>query len=117
MKKIFSSVIGVDQGDVLIFSDFDSGGSMWTGKGQRARRVRVDFPTAFREEPSVHVSLKMMDMAQNSNQRFDLLVEEVSEQGFTAIFKTWGDTKIARASMHWLAIGPTFNDDDWVDID
>ena len=25
MKKIFSSVIGVDQGDVLIFSDFDSG--------------------------------------------------------------------------------------------
>lgn len=116
MKKIFASVLGVDQGDALIFSDFDNDGEMWTGIGKRERSIDIKFSGEFRDAPSVHTSLKMMDMAQNSNQRFDLLVEDVTVFGFKLLFKTWGDTKIARASVHWMAIGPTNNDDDWADI-
>ena len=37
--------------------------------------------------------------------RADLTAENVSEKGFHLVFRTWGDTRVARVRADWLAIG------------
>ena len=41
--RLGSSRTGIAQGDVEVFSEFDSGGSMWTGEGERERRLHLRF--------------------------------------------------------------------------
>ncbi len=113
MKKLRNQLIGVDQGTKILFSDFEDGGDMWTGEGPRARSIPVTFSTEFRIVPSVHVSLNMWDLDQTTNHRADISVENISATGFDIIFKTWGDTKIARARAAWLAIGEIAAEDEW----
>jgi len=43
MQRIDSPRIGVDQGDIEIFSEFEEGGAMWSGDGPRERRRHVRF--------------------------------------------------------------------------
>lgn len=105
--------IGVLQGDDVMFSDFEDGGEMWTGKGPRERRHRVIFREVFRELPAVHVSLSMWDMHSANNDRADVAAEMISNTGFDVVFRTWGDTRVARARIRWMAIGPVGNSDDW----
>ena len=59
MKKINSNVIGIDQGEETLFSDFENGGDMWTGEGSRERRATVRFSERFREPPNVMVSVSL----------------------------------------------------------
>ncbi|MBY5974409.1 H-type lectin domain-containing protein [Pseudooceanicola marinus] len=113
MKKLTTNVIGIDQGDMVMFSDFQDGGEMWTGTGPRERRRRVTFDEPFREVPSVHCALSMWDMDNGSNLRGDLETENIGRDGFDAVFKTWGDTRIARARIRWIAIGPVRGEGDW----
>ncbi len=117
MTKILSSALAMDQGNVLIFSDLEDGGDMWTGKGDRSRTARVIFTEQFRERPMVSFAIKMIDADQSVNLRYDLILEDVSATGFDIRMKTWGDTKIARASINWSAIGAAFGDGDWDDVD
>lgn len=86
---------------------------MWTGSGPRELRKSLKFNDKYSSPPIVHVSLSMWDMDQKTNQRADISVEEITETGFTVVFKTWGDTRVARVRADWLAIGPVSNDDDW----
>jgi hypothetical protein len=104
---------GVDQGTITLFSDFESGGEMWTGTGPREARLKVTFSAPFRSVPSVHVTLSMLDIDRRHNQRFDLAAEAVTASGFEAVFRTWDDTKIARARATWMAIGALEDEDDW----
>ncbi len=113
MKLLSSSTIGITQGDDVLFSDFEDEGEMWTGKGPRERRRRVDFDRAFLKPPSVFVALSMWDMDSTNNVRADVSSENGDETGFEIVFKTWGDTRVARARVRWMAIGPVVNDDDW----
>ena len=53
MKRLRSHTIGVDRGDVMLFSDYEDGGPMWTGWGQTVRQRRVTLLRPFREEPIV----------------------------------------------------------------
>ena len=46
MKRIASHLIGIDQGDLMLFSDYEDDGEMWTGEGARERVVPVIFATA-----------------------------------------------------------------------
>jgi hypothetical protein len=117
MTKILSSALAIDQGDVLVFSDLEDGGEMWTGKGDRSRTARVNFREQFREKPMVSLGIKMIDADGGANLRYDLILEDVSATGFNIRFKTWGDTKIARASVNWGAIGAAYSDNDWDDVD
>ena len=48
-----------------------------------------------------------------TNLRADLTAEHVSEKGFHLVFRTWGDTRIARIRADWTAIGPVRDEDDW----
>lgn len=113
MKKYLGSLIGVDQGNDEVFSEFAEGGSMWTGNGQRERRKHVRFSEPFRTEPVVQVSLSLWDMDQRANIRADITAEKVTRTGFDLVFRTWADTRVARVRMSWMAIGEIRSEDDW----
>lgn len=113
MKRMRNHLIGVDQGDLVVFSDFETGGEMWTGRGQRERTKRVSFEEPFRHIPVVQVSLSMWDMDAGAVLRGDLSAEAITEEGFDCVFRTWGDTRIARIRVNWLAFGEMRQSDDW----
>jgi hypothetical protein len=113
MHRFPGAVMAVDQGDEEVFSDFDTGGEMWTGQGERQRRRAVRFSAPFKSPPVVHVALSLWDMDQGANIRADIGTERVTEQGFDLVFRTWADTRVARVRMSWLAIGEVHHDDDW----
>jgi H-type lectin domain-containing protein len=113
MKRLRNHLVGVDQGSIFLFSDFENGGPMWSGNGIRRCQTKVKFSHAFKTAPAVHVSLDMLDMDKSTNQRADLSVDNISTRGFDIVFKTWDDTKIARVRAAWLAIGEFPGDDEW----
>ncbi|MGR3530942.1 MAG: H-type lectin domain-containing protein, partial [Sulfitobacter sp.] len=45
--------------------------------------------------------------------RADIRCENISEDGFDLVFRTWGDTRIARVRAAWMSIGPLSQKDDW----
>ena len=114
MRYLKSHLIGVDQGSELLFSDFQDGGAMWTGQGKREYRRTCQFKHPFATPPTLQVSMSMWDMDRRANQRADLSAENVTAEGFDIVFRTWGDTRIARVRADWMAIGPVEGDeDDW----
>lgn len=113
MRSFAGHILGVDQGSVVLFSDFEEGGPMWSGEGPREVRRRIDFEDGFRAPPAVHVSLTMWDIDGGPNARVDLAAETVEATGFTLVFRTWGDSRIARVRAGWLAIGEIWGDGDW----
>lgn len=113
MKRLRNHWIGIDQGDNVLFSDFEDGGEMWTGTGPRERRRRVSFGETFRSPPVVHVALSLSDLHHATNVRTDIAAEAVDVAGFDVVFRTWGDTKVARARVRWLAIGELRDSDEW----
>ena len=113
MKRIRNHLVGVDQGSSVLFSDFEHDGEMWAGTGPRAYRQAVVFAEAFRAPPAVQVTLSMWDMDQKTNTRADIAAENVTEAGFDIVFRTWGDTRVARVRADWLAIGELRHSDEW----
>ncbi len=113
MKRLRSSLVGVDSGDVVLFSDFEDGGEMWTGRGQRERRRHIKFGENYREVPTVMVSISLWDMDASAVLRADVVAEAVTEKGFDMVFRTWGDTRVARVRMQWTSIGELREADDW----
>ncbi|MEM6759868.1 MAG: H-type lectin domain-containing protein [Pseudomonadota bacterium] len=113
MKRLRNHLIGVDQGHVILFSDFEDGGEMWTGRGQRERRRRVAFAEPFRAVPSVQVSISMWDVDTDTPLRADISAETVTVDGFDLVFRTWGDTRVARVRAAWLALGELRQADEW----
>jgi len=113
MKRMSSSSVGIQQGSRVLFSDFADGGAMWTGSGPRESRHAVRFAESFGAAPAVTVGISMWDMDQKTNLRADIQAEQVTEAGFHLVFKTWGDTRVARIRADWLAIGPVRDEDLW----
>lgn len=113
MKRLRGSTVGVDQGNFELFSDFASGGDMWTGSGARERRKFVPFSAQYREIPAVHLTLSLWDMDSSANLRADLQADNITLKGFDMVFRTWGDTRVARVRMSWMAIGEVASEDDW----
>lgn len=113
MKKLIGSRIGIDQGDDEVFSEFATGGDMWTGEGSRERRKRIRFSEPFRVPPAVHVGLSLWDVDQRANVRAELVAEKIGKEAFDLVFRTWADTRIARVRLSWMAIGEVSSEDDW----
>ncbi len=86
---------------------------MWTGSGDRERRKSLLFDRPFLKPPSVFVALSVWDIDNQTNARADISADAITEEGFDVVFKTWGDTRIARARVRWMAIGPVQGEDDW----
>ena len=113
VRHFAGSLVGVDRGSVMLFSDFENGGPMWTGHGPREVRHLITFKSAFKGIPVVQANISMWDMDRRTNMRGDLSVEEITATGCTIVFKTWDDTRIARLRADWLAIGEIPAEDDW----
>jgi hypothetical protein len=113
MNRMNGNTVGVESGETVLFSDFEDGGEMWTGSGQRERRRRIVFSTPFKEPPTVQSSLALWDVDNATVMRADLRSENVAEDGFDLVFRTWGDTRIARVRIAWFAIGPLAQEEDW----
>lgn len=113
MHRIESHLVGIDRGSVILFSDFEDGGEMWTGNGPRVTRKAIAYSKPYMAAPIVHVSLSMWDMSQKTNSRADISAEEISATGFFIVFRTWGDTQVARVRADWLSIGKVRDEDDW----
>ncbi len=113
MKRLSHHLIGADQGSVMMFSDYADNGPMWTGDGPREKRRSVTFAEPFRSLPMVQVSISMWDMDGDTNQRADLRAEKITEKGFDLVFRTWGDSRVARIRADWLALGEIAGEDDW----
>ncbi len=86
---------------------------MWSGKGERVRRVAIEFSEPFLSVPVVHLGFAMWDISNAANTRVELAAEDITATGFTAVFQTWGDTKVARLRANWMAIGEVENDEIW----
>ncbi|MBU9698081.1 H-type lectin domain-containing protein [Rhodobacteraceae bacterium HSP-20] len=113
MKRIGANSVGIEQGSRQLFSDYATNGVMWTGSGDRESRTVVAFSEPFILPPAVMVGVSLWDMDHETNMRADLVAENVTEAGFHLVFRTWGDTRIARLRADWTAIGPVRDPDDW----
>lgn len=116
MKIFVNKAIAIDQGDVVLFTDFVDGGDMWTGQGARERRRKITFETPFKSEPVVHVALSLWDMDSATNARADVSADHITANGFDVVFRTWSDTRVARVRVRWMAIGEAYHEDDWQDM-
>lgn len=112
MRRIDSYLLGIDSGSDLLFSHHEDGGLMWTGKGDREVRRAVSFSKRFRCPPTVIVNITLWDMDRSRNQRADLCAENVTDAGFDMVFRTWGDTKVARIRAGWTALGEVEHPED-----
>lgn len=113
MLRLQNKMIGIDQGSQMLFSDFQHDGVMWTGTGPRETRATVRFAEPFRMPPVVTVGISLWDLDQRTNPRADISADNVTESDFEIVFKTWGDTRIARIRADWMAIGELAHHDDW----
>ena len=113
MRKFQAHTLGILQGDVVLFSDFEDDGDMWRGTGPRQMRKALEFDEPFLEVPIVQTGLTMWDIADEANSRADITAEKITATGFELVFRTWGDTRVARVRAEWLAIGRVANEDDF----
>lgn len=114
MRRIRTHRLGVDQGSQVLFSDFEHDGQMWTGEGAREFRLPVTFKDGgFSDAPMVQVGMSMWDLDQKTNQRMDIAAESITRLGFEIVFRTWGDTRVARVRADWIAMGEVEDEDDW----
>ena len=88
-----------------LFNHVDENGPMWSGDGDREVRFKLRFTASFQRIPHITLRISGMDSSCGQNLRFSLAAEAVTSESFVIVFKTWGDTKIARASVNWTAIG------------
>ncbi|MDZ4137085.1 MAG: H-type lectin domain-containing protein [Paracoccaceae bacterium] len=116
MKRFSKNALGIEQGSRVLFSDFADGGVMWTGQGPRECRFIVTFKEKFVAVPAVTVGISMWDLDQKTNSRADISSENITQKGFHIVFKTWGDTRVARIRADWMAIGAVRGEDEW-DVD
>jgi len=113
MIRISGGTVGIQQGSRILFSDFADGGAMWTGSGSRESRHVVRFKEAFTAAPAVHVSISMWDIDNEHNARADISAEHIGLQEFHLVFRTWGDTRVARIRADWMAVGAVRTEEDW----
>jgi len=113
MQRFQSHMIGIEQGEKVLFSDFEDGGGMWTGKGPRESRCHVSFSEAFHTTPVVQIGMSMWDTDRLTNMRADIQAENTTPAGFDIVFRTWGDSRVARVRAGWLAIGELQDEDTW----
>ncbi|MCG3269205.1 H-type lectin domain-containing protein [Yoonia sp. I 8.24] len=113
MHRLNSSTVGIDHGDVVLFSDFEDDGAMWRGNGPRQSREYVKFETQYLTPPHVQVSMSMWDISNSTNTRADVQAENITETGFEIVFRTWADTQVARVRIAWTSFGELPNDDGW----
>ncbi|WP_243700280.1 H-type lectin domain-containing protein [Paracoccus versutus] len=91
-----------------LFNHVDAGLPMWSSDGDRMVRLNIAFRVTFADVPLINLGLTGVDSAHDQNLRFWLRAADVTPQGFSIEFSTWGDTHIARAAVSWQAVGEAY---------
>lgn len=86
---------------------------MWTGEGPRERCSAITFSQPFRSAPVVQIGVSLWDVDTSSALRAEVTTENITKEGFVAVFRTWSDTRIARIRVNWTALGEVAHEDDW----
>ncbi len=63
--------------------------------------------------PRCSLSISLWDMDAGTVLRADVCAEAVTEKGFDMVFRTWGDTRVARVRIAWTAFGELQDADIW----
>lgn len=113
MRKLHRGVSAIADGEALLFSHFADGGEMWTGQGERTVSRELRFDGAFLEPPAVRLWVALWDVCNEANLRLDLRADNIGCESFLAVASTWGDSRIARLRIAWLAIGVVADDERW----
>ncbi len=113
MLRIDAGQLGIEQGSLMLFSDFEDGGEMWAGTGERELRRVVRFSTPFHGAPVVTLGVSLWDFDHATNHRADLQAQRVAPEGFELVFRTWKDTRVARLRVDWAAFGAVPGPDLW----
>ncbi|PLS23568.1 H-type lectin domain-containing protein [Neptunicoccus cionae] len=92
-------------GEQELFNHVDPNDFMWTGHGERSVSRMIVFQHPFCGTPGVSCSLSSFDCSKAQNLRYRLEVDRAGQQGFRIAIHTWGDTKIARCTIRWQALG------------
>lgn len=102
-----SPLVGVQiiTGAGELFNHVATNGPMWYEEGDREVRFKIIFTDSFQKIPHITLGVTGMDSSKAQNLRFSLMAESVTLEGFDIVMKTWSDTKIARASVNWSALG------------
>ena len=116
MRRISSSYVGVLQGHAPLFDHFLTPTPMWEKTGPRKAQVAVTFDQPFVDPPAVTVTISMIDKGNETQLRLALDAKDITETGFIAEARTWGDTRIARLSLDWTAIGAVTDPDEAWDV-
>jgi hypothetical protein len=113
MMRINSGNIAIQQGSCVLFSDYADDGIMWSGSGVREHQRMVMFKERFAAPPAVMSGISMWDIHHQHNARCDVRTERITDKGFQIVFRTWGDSRIARVRVEWTAFGQVTDGDDW----
>jgi hypothetical protein len=97
----------VDVPQVQIGTFSSTGTNLSNGSGDRQMTVAISFPKPFKVKPDVMVSITMVDADTKANVRVSVKAEGISRDGFTAVIKTWADSKISGVEGNWVAVATT----------
>ena len=78
--------------------------------------TQVMFNAPFLAAPIVNLSIGLIDQDHAQHQRVVIEARNVSETGFIAEAHTWSDTRLARLSLNWMAIGAVAEPDKAWDV-
>ncbi|EFA75555.1 discoidin II [Heterostelium album PN500] len=81
------------------------GGPLASGMGERTVDYKVVFPKAFPVGviPNVTTAVQLIDSSNLKNLRINIGQKDVTNTGFTIVFKTWFDTQLFAATGTWFA--------------
>ena len=79
-------------------------GHMSKGSGYRESLNFIKFDTPFDCIPNIIINLSMIDSG-DKTLIVNVIVKDVKNDGFTAVFFTWNVSKIHGAAASWIAIG------------
>ena len=75
------------------------------GDGDRIRKKTIFFKPNFSSTPKVVLGVTNLDVHRGYNLRYIVNYEDLTEKGFTIIFKTWSNTYIYGGRVQWMAYG------------
>lgn len=79
------------------------GWSLDDGKGERSFDHPVVFDPPLPRKPSVAVWLSKIDASKSAQIRLAVEARDISETGFTLVYRTWGDSHVYGSGCQWIA--------------
>lgn len=76
---------------------------LYEGNGARSTVIHVPFAERYRRPPTVSIALSSIDIINTANARLTVTAQNITEDGFEAVFSTWADSQIWSARAAWIA--------------